>query len=100
MELTEWVNGVFVILTDFLVFDHKVELSYSFSGQMTSELGLELLLIGQLRKGVSPLICDALWSICHIGGGPFCPILKLFCCSAPMCQHELSKLILYVNYSG
>ena len=23
MELTEWVNGVFVILTDFLVFDHK-----------------------------------------------------------------------------
>ena len=69
MELTEWVNGVFVILTDFLVFDHKVELSYSFSGQMTSELGLELLLIGQLRKGVSPLICDALWSICHIGGG-------------------------------
>ena len=87
MELTEWVNGVFVILTDFLVFDHKVELSYSFSGQMTSELGLELLLIGQLRKGVSPLICDALWSICHIGGGgAFLPHFKtvlLFCTHVP-----------------
>ena len=30
----------------------------------------------------SPLICDALWLICHIGGTPS----KLFCGSAPMCH--------------
>ena len=41
----------------------------------------------------SPLICDALWSICHIGG-LWTPPLKLFCGSAPMC------LATYLNLSG